>query len=311
MKVLLQIQRKKTKLQNLNYYNYINKKWKMKKHQIKYNKNHKHSKLLNQIQKNSQIIDHKHKKEQDQKVIYSQKMIQMLNFFEENNPQRQDLDHIYQLKTMIKHQHNLIFLNERYLLNNIIEERNNQIAELKQLLQKEKNLCQQLKCEFQKQNTQRGELEVVLLDCVNYIKKDIASRQIVQKQPFLGNTNKTQKIAQQIAFEDIDYRQFTHQDKKALLKKFLSSEQFLDQIYQLTFNSQMASTSQLKLNEKWKQDANDATKKFNNFKIYKFRNITSQPIIKQVISKQESNILNDLHDQVDQDQELVDQIVQN
>ncbi|CAD8064756.1 unnamed protein product [Paramecium primaurelia] len=195
--------------------------------------------------------------------------------------------------------------------NQMIEERNNQIAELKQLLQKEKFLCQQLKCELQRQNSQRGELEVILLDCVNQLKKDIASRQTVQKQPFLGNTNKTPKVAEQIAFEDIDYRQFTHQDKKQLLKKFLSSEQFLDQIYQLTFNSQMASTSQLKLNEKWKQDANDATKKFNNFKIYKFRNITSQPIVKQVISKQEQNILSDLQEKVDQGQELVDQIVQN
>lgn len=37
----------------------------------------------------------------------------------------------------------------------------------------------------------------------------------------------------------------------------------------------MSTTSQLKLNEKWKQDANDANKKYNNFKIYKFRNITS------------------------------------
>jgi hypothetical protein len=46
----------------------------------------------------------------------------------------------------------------------------------------------------------------------------------------------------------------------------------------------MTSTSKLKLNEKWKQDANEATKKFNSFKVYKFRNITSQRILHQFYS---------------------------
>lgn len=48
-------------------------------------------------------------------------MILIQTFKKENNHLKEVLDHNYQLKIMIKHQHNLIFLEEKYLLNNKVD----------------------------------------------------------------------------------------------------------------------------------------------------------------------------------------------
>ncbi|CAD8160639.1 unnamed protein product [Paramecium pentaurelia] len=159
------------------------------------------------------------------------------------------------------------------------------ISDLKQQLQKEKQLNQQLKVELSQQNCQRGELEQILLECVVETKKEIHSRQCLQKQVlnhrYLDLNHRE---------GDINYQQFTHTDKITLLKKYIESEEFLDQLYQITFNSQLQISSSLKLNEKWKIDADEATKKFNNFKTFKFKHITSQPIIKTLVKKNEREI---------------------
>ncbi|CAD8175105.1 unnamed protein product [Paramecium pentaurelia] len=181
------------------------------------------------------------------------------------------------------------------------------IQELRSQLQKERQIIQLLKVELSKQNCQRGELEQILLDCVNEMKKEVLNRQTQQKQ-FVNHrsTSYSQTNIEGI----INYSQFTHTDKIQLLKRFISSDEFLHQLYQITFNNQIQLSTSLKLNEKWKIDADDATKKFNNFKQLKFKQKTSQPILKtSLIKRQDQEIVQTTSNFNDKTRELINQII--
>ncbi|CAD8171549.1 unnamed protein product [Paramecium pentaurelia] len=185
--------------------------------------------------------------------------------------------------------------------------KSNVIQDLKQQLQKEKQLTQQLKVELSQQNCQRGELEQILLECVAETKKEVHSRQCLQKQVL--NHRYLDLIHQE---GGINFSQFTHTDKISLLRKYIGSEEFLDQLYQITFNNQLQISSSLKLNEKWKMDADEATKKFNHFKTFKFKHITSQPILKtSLIKKNEREIVSISNNFTEKTKGLIDKIIKS
>ncbi|CAD8177275.1 unnamed protein product [Paramecium pentaurelia] len=183
-----------------------------------------------------------------------------------------------------------------------------QIQELKSQLQKEKQITQQLKVELSKQNCQKGELEQILLECVNEMKKEVHYRQNQQRQLLNHRFSDSQ-----INFDgEMNFSQFTHTDKIQLLKRYIGSEEFLDQLYQITFNNQMQLSTSLKLNEKWKMDADEATKKFNNFKSFKFKNITSQPILKtSLIKRQDKEIVQISNNFTEKTKGLIDKIIKS
>ncbi|CAD8074014.1 unnamed protein product [Paramecium sonneborni] len=181
------------------------------------------------------------------------------------------------------------------------------ISELKQQLQKEKQLTQQLKVELSQQNCQRGELESILLECVAEAKKEVHSRQSLQKQ-LLNH----RYLDLNHPDGELNFSSFTHTDKIQLLRKYIGSEEFLDQLYQLTFHNQLQISTSLKLNEKWKMDAEEATKKFNNFKTFKFKHITSQPILKTaLVKKNEREIISISNNFTDKTKGLIDKIIKN
>ncbi|CAD8086027.1 unnamed protein product [Paramecium sonneborni] len=182
------------------------------------------------------------------------------------------------------------------------------IQELKSQLQKEKQIIQQLKVELSKQNCQKGELEQILLDCVNQMKKEVHYRQSQQKQLLNHRLSDSQPNLE----GEMNFSQFTHTDKIQLLRRYISSEEFLDQLYQITFNNQMQLSTSLKLNEKWKMDADEATKKFNNFKQFKFKNITSQPILKtSLIKRQDKEIVQISNNFTEKTKGLIDKIIKS
>ncbi|KAM3145681.1 hypothetical protein pb186bvf_002227 [Paramecium bursaria] len=143
--------------------------------------------------------------------------------------------------------------------------------------EREKKINQQLKIQLSQNNIQRGQLEQILLDCVNQRKKDIKVRQLQQKQMLNGQSVEFQEIDW-----DVEFSQFTQSDKKELLKQYIKSEQFLDRLYDITFNQDGQKTS---LNEKWKRDASEASQKFNQFKKFKFFN--SQVGVSSGVSKKD------------------------
>ncbi|CAD8180004.1 unnamed protein product [Paramecium octaurelia] len=182
-----------------------------------------------------------------------------------------------------------------------------QIQELRSQLQKEKQINQLLKAELSKYNCQKGELEQILIDCVNEMKKEVQNRQSQQKQFF---QHRPTSYSQPNIEGEKQYSQFTHTDKIQLLKRFISSDEFLNQLYQITFNNQMQLSTQLKLNEKWKIDADEAAKKFYNFKQFKYRYKTSQPILKtSLIKRQDKEVVQTSSNYNDKTRELIDQII--
>eukprot|EP00825_Cyclidium_porcatum_P024919 TRINITY_DN2723_c0_g1_i4.p1 TRINITY_DN2723_c0_g1~~TRINITY_DN2723_c0_g1_i4.p1 ORF type:complete len:432 (+),score=81.25 TRINITY_DN2723_c0_g1_i4:129-1424(+) len=161
-------------------------------------------------------------------------------------------------------------------------------------LEKEKQAHQKLKSELITNNIQRSDLEQVLLDCINEAKKDI------QKRKLLNNNNlsslptdkgnnlsiKTSLSPMNINFNlsqdtEVQQNQLNHQDKIKLLKNFITSDKFLDQLYQLTFNRVNSSTTRPptsmatpsvnhRLTESWKQDLNEVNQIYEKFKGFRY-----------------------------------------
>lgn len=158
------------------------------------------------------------------------------------------------------------------------------------MMEKEKQINQKLKAELFNSNQTRSDLEQILLDCINEAKKDIQKRKLLQIHSASnsegGNTlkintsNSPRNICQ--AFDsDIDPSRFTHQDKVNILKNFITSDKFLDQIYQITFNRVSAATTRpptsiktpsttKRLTESWKQDLSEANQIYDKFKGFRY-----------------------------------------
>ncbi|EAR93362.2 hypothetical protein TTHERM_00885770 (macronuclear) [Tetrahymena thermophila SB210] len=173
------------------------------------------------------------------------------------------------------------------------------IKQLRVVIDKEKANSKKVKANLSQTYSQRSELEQILLDCIHETKKDIQRRRATQKaeQIALQNANlkRTQSTLkgqlQILNDEEIPFSQFSNKDKLKTLKLFISSDKFLDQIYQLTFGhskipkvekekllQETQDDPQIKLKDKnkfylsesWKQDAQSASQIFQNFKGFKY-----------------------------------------
>jgi len=103
------------------------------------------------------------------------------------------------------------------------------IKQMKIELDKEKKTVRQLRQEKSQMMVRRIELEQILVESINEVKRDIAKR---RNNKTYKDYNKGPQVPQ-----DIDITKFSATDKKNLLEYFLSNEMVLEELYSLVFST--------------------------------------------------------------------------